>query len=70
MVVRRMLLIVAVLMGITALTAGLSAPPRSRAPAPDPAAQQRSAADPVLGTDPEFTVGGGRIYQHDVHRLG
>ena len=45
MVARRMLFIVAILMGITALTAGLSAPPRRPAPTPPVASAGPAAAD-------------------------
>src|SRR3954454_15849246 len=52
MVARRMLFIVAILMGITALTAGLAAPPRQRAPAtappPQTAQPAQAAADAAV----------------------
>ncbi len=48
MVARRMLLIVAILMGITALTAGLAAPPRPRTADPSAAPPVTAgSADPV-----------------------
>ncbi len=47
MVARRMLFIVAILMGITAITAGLAAPPRRPAATPPVAGAGPSAGDPA-----------------------
>ncbi len=57
MVLRRMLLIVAILMGITALTAGLSAPPRPPPP-PPPGASPRPAGGAPAAVRRTLDAGG------------